>query len=221
MPSSRPPTRSSAATTAACSSRAACNDLFPDLPDGAARREQAEPARRALAALLAAAEVSLPLPYYAVLLADGDRMGQAIDRQASFADHRRLSQALAGFARQARAVVEQRHRGELIYAGGDDVLAFVPLHRAVACARELAQDFRERLTAFPAGDEGGAPTLSVGIGVSHFLEPMGEALALARAAERRAKVTRDALALLVSKRSGLRSPSPADGARWTSTSTTW
>ncbi|HLX09055.1 MAG TPA: type III-B CRISPR-associated protein Cas10/Cmr2 [Thermoanaerobaculia bacterium] len=177
-------------------------DLFPEIPDPAARRARVEPARRALAAFLSAVGVGHPVPYYAVLMADGDLMGKAIDRQPGFAEHRALSAALAGFARRARQLVEGAHRGELIYAGGDDVLAFVPLHRAVACARELAGEFCSRLAAFPVAAGGAAPTLSVGVGVSHFLDPMSDALALARKAERQAKATRNALAVLVDKRSG-------------------
>jgi CRISPR/Cas system-associated protein Cas10 (large subunit of type III CRISPR-Cas system) len=46
------------------------------------------------------------------------------------------------------------------------------------------------------------PTLSVGIGISHFLEPMRGALDLARKAEKLAKETRGALAVILEKRSG-------------------
>jgi CRISPR-associated protein Cmr2 len=42
----------------------------------------------------------------------------------------------------------------------------------------------------------------VGIAVAHHLEPMSDALTLARAAEKEAKKTRNALAITVSKRSG-------------------
>lgn len=178
-------------------------DLFEDLEKPAAR----EPIRRARAALetflkhLDRLGMRLPCPYYAVLLADGDHMGRAIRRLTTAAGHRRLSRTLDEFARSVPSIVEERHRGELIYAGGDDVLAFVPLHRVLACASELASSFAAALQGF-ATAEGQAPTLSAGVGISHFLEPMGGALAVARRAESRAKVERNSLAVILDKRSG-------------------
>ncbi len=46
------------------------------------------------------------------------------------------------------------------------------------------------------------PTLSVGLGIGHVMESMGDLLALGRQAEREAKRDRNALAVLVDKRSG-------------------
>src|SRR5690606_2120885 len=75
-----------------------------------------------------------PYPYVVCLVADGDRMGRAIGDLGSADAHRAFSKALAGFADSARDVVEQQHRGALVYAGGDDVLAFVSLPEALGCA---------------------------------------------------------------------------------------
>ncbi len=142
-----------------------------------------------------------PIPYFAILVADGDRMGAVIDHQPSFGDHRRLSIALDDFAQQARDIVEQ-HGGSAIYAGGDDVMAFVPLHRALACAETLAQRFREKLGSWQDKD-GNAPTLSAGLGIVHHLEPMDVSLKVARDAEKLAKRSgRNALCIAVDKRSG-------------------
>ena len=143
-----------------------------------------------------------PVPYYAILQADGDRMGKAIERQTTFRDHQRLSQQLDQFAQRVRTIVERDHAGELIYSGGDDVLAFVPLHRAVACARDLAEEFQKQLAEFPVDDAGSIPTLSAGIGISHFIDPLRGALNLARKAESLAKKERNSLAVIVDKRSG-------------------
>lgn len=159
-------------------------------------------ARAALATFLKQALGSRsPEPYYALLLADGDRMGQAIDHVSSARGHRKLSQTLAGFAGEARDTV-QAHGGSLVYAGGDDVLAFMPLHRVLSCASVLARQFAERMDAYPTA-AGLKPTLSVGIAVAHHIEPLSDTLTLARRAERAAKVTRNALAVTVSKRSGV------------------
>jgi CRISPR-associated protein Cmr2 len=46
------------------------------------------------------------------------------------------------------------------------------------------------------------PTLSVGLGIGHVMESMGDLLTLGRQAERDAKRDRNALAVLVDKRSG-------------------
>ena len=142
-----------------------------------------------------------PKPYYALLLADGDRMGKIIDNQDTPSKHRALSQALDGFALHTKVIVENEHQGSLFYSGGDDVLAMVPLHTVLQCAQTLATDFKERLQHF-TDEEGNGPTLSVGIAVTHHLEPMSDALDLARQAEKEAKTTRNALAVTVSKRSG-------------------
>jgi len=146
-----------------------------------------------------------PKPYYALLHADGDRMGQAINEQTTPDAHRRLSQQLSLFAGQVKGIVDQ-HQGSLVYAGGDDVLAFAPLHTVLQCARELAEAFRAVLAGFTFEDHGEtvSPTLSVGIVVAHHLEPLADALTLARQAEKAAKAVKgkNALAVTVSKRSG-------------------
>jgi CRISPR-associated protein Cmr2 len=144
-----------------------------------------------------------PYPYVACLVADGDRMGRAIDHLGSADAHRVFSKALAGFADAARNVVEQRHRGALVYAGGDDVLAFVSLPEALACADALRTAFeRAMATACSALAADNRPTLSVGLGIGHVMESMGDLLALGRQAEHEAKRDRNALAVLVDKRSG-------------------
>jgi CRISPR-associated protein Cmr2 len=158
--------------------------------------------RRALAALQAfrrVARASEPQPYYAILLADGDRMGRVIDRQDR-EGHVGISAALVDFARAAERTVQQ-HCGSLVYSGGDDVLALLPLHTAVDCGAQLAKDFAESLKEWK-DQEGHSPTLSAGIAVVHHLAPLDESLAVARRAEKIAKQRRNALTVIVDKRSG-------------------
>ncbi len=165
-----------------------------------ARLEEAKLALRKL--LQEAFGGATPTPYYAILLADGDRMGETIDRLTTPDAHRRFSQQLSQFAGQARQIVEA-HQGALIYSGGDDVLALMPLHTILECAKKLAEQFRSLLQEF--GQSGQSPTLSVGITIVHHLEPLSDALELARQTEREAKSVsgKNALAITLSKRSGI------------------
>jgi CRISPR-associated protein Cmr2 len=170
------------------------NQLFDEKEETA----QLEQARQALKRFLRATGLK-PQPYYAVLVADGDRMGKAIDRQTSAEAHRDLTRALASFSQSARTIVAD-HDGSLVYAGGDDVLALMPLHTVLDCAEALARDFAERLGRFGEGEE--APTLSVGVGIGHQMDPAADTLDLGRKAEKEAKKLRNAIALVVQKRGG-------------------
>lgn len=149
------------------------------------------------------AEGTRPSPYFALLLADGDNMGAAIDNQGTVQAHQALSQALSQFANDVDDIV-QVHDGALIYSGGDDVLAYLPLHRALACVNALAEAFANKMGGF-ATNAGNSPTLSTGIVIAHHLEPLADTLELARASERAAKSVdgKNALAITVSKRSGV------------------
>lgn len=157
-----------------------------------------------LRGVMRALGVTHPTPYYAFLLADGDRMGRALDQLASqgLEAHRRLSSALEQFTRSCRDIVSD-HAGSLIYAGGDDVLALLPLHTVLQCAARLEEAFRDAVaSSFPDAPRDQRPTLSVGVGISHHMTPMSRARDVAREAERLAKVERDSLAIIVDKRSG-------------------
>ena len=148
-------------------------------------------------------KMSEPYPYVACLVADGDHMGRALDRLPAAEDHRAFSRALSKFAVRARDTVEQHRHGTLIYSGGDDVLAFLPLSEALACAEDLRQAFEnEMASACSSLLSDARPTLSVGVGIGHVMESMGDLLALGREAEREAKRERNSLAVLVDMRSG-------------------
>jgi CRISPR-associated protein Cmr2 len=172
-------------------------------------KEDLKDARQALKKFFGDIEVkqSTLLPYYALLLADGDAMGKAIDARTTRKEHQELSAELSQFAKAVMKIVELQHKGSLIYSGGDDVLAFVPLHTVLACAKELADLFAEKLDRFKISEKGKtySPTLSVGIAVAHHLEPLEDALDLARKAEKAAKAVdgKNALAVIVDKRSGI------------------
>jgi CRISPR-associated protein Cmr2 len=150
-----------------------------------------------------------PVPSAAILKADGDRMGKLLQQARSAEDSRQISRALHGFASEVRGLVRE-HRGHAIYAGGDDVLALLPLPNAVRCASKLADSFAQAMQPIArklavADDE--LPTLSAGIGIGHLMEPFGRLRARAGEAEHRAKgdaetTPRNALAIVLGVRSG-------------------
>lgn len=156
-----------------------------------------------------------PCPYYGLLLADGDKMGQLIDKANEGASdsekHRNISKALSCFAQSVPALMNQ-FDGACIYSGGDDVLGLVPLDQALTASAAISKSFKEQLDKV-AEDCGLAqkerPTLSVGIAIVHFLQPLGDARTLAAKAEKIAKggnlatgLQRNALCLLAQPRSG-------------------
>lgn len=193
-----------------------------DVSDEGSRRKAEESLQLFLAT---AANSAAPKGYYAILQADGDSMGKVVDNQTTIEAHRTLSRQIALFAKEARTIVEQ-HKGALIYAGGDDVLAFLPISTVLDCAYSLHEQFNtivgmnyycsEPLYAphnINAGNEkqpcfidkeGKSPTLSLGIAICHHLEPLNNALELVRNAEKAAKQIpgKDALCIAIDKRSG-------------------
>jgi CRISPR-associated protein Cmr2 len=149
-----------------------------------------------------------PSPFYAILLMDGDSLG------AHMSDPKKqtqISNALLNFTNgadpgQAGAVpgsvpeIVERHNGFLIYAGGDDVLAILPLEDALPCAAAVRQHY---LNCFR---HSGIPTtISAAIEFAHVKTPLGKVLGDAHdLLDNVAKdgAGRDALAVRVWKTSG-------------------
>lgn len=125
-------------------------------------------------------------PYFALLVADGDRMGAAISEIDSIERHQEFSKTLSKFAGKAKKVVESFH-GVCVYTGGDDVLAFLPLDTCLACARDLHEAFGELLKDYVSSKDQKSPTLSVGLSIGHAMEDLEDLLEFGRGAERVAK----------------------------------
>lgn len=82
-------------------------------------------------------------PFYAILMMDGDSLGETKKRLAAAGKSATsLSEALASFTRAVPHIVEEHH-GFLIYAGGDDVLAILPLEDALPCAAACRVAYQE------------------------------------------------------------------------------
>ena len=135
-------------------------------------------------------------PYVAFIRADGDKMGAALSRMTEADQHREFSKDLSGFAEKARDKIEE-YNGSCIYTGGDDVLAFVPLDKAMECSRAIHDLFGEIMGKYGA-------SLSVGVSIAHAKEDLGQLLQFGRDAERIAKnPDRNGLAVSVRSRGNI------------------
>lgn len=111
-----------------------------------------------------------PSPYYAILLMDGDSLGVHMsDRNKQ----KPISKALERFtADDGVPRIVREHNGCLIYAGGDDVLALLPLEDALGCAARVRAHY---LGCFEGTNI--PTTISAAIEFVHVKTPLGLALA--------------------------------------------
>ncbi len=160
--------------------------------------------------------------YIAAIAFDGDSIGKWVngdfleDKSTLEEHHIRFSKALSTFALgKVRNIVEgtkqessgQRWQGQLIYAGGDDVVCIVPAEDALRVARELRVAFRRCMTPGPRPAKGGKrprPDASAGIAIAHIHAPLQDLIREAQKAEKRAKYEgpRPAFSVTLIKRSG-------------------
>jgi CRISPR-associated protein Cmr2 len=94
--------------------------------------------------------------------------------------HQAFSRKLSQFAlEEVRKIVEDDHYGKLVYAGGDDILAFLPIEEVLGCAYELQKKFKEILSQ--------KASMSAGILIVHHKYPLYLALKKVNEAEKRTK----------------------------------
>jgi len=111
--------------------------------------------------------VGRPSPYYAVLRMDGDKMG-------TFSKNKLLPVMLAMFANRVRKAV-RKHHGELVFAGGDDLLALLPLEDALDAAIALRAEWARWVGRRIPG-----ATISAGVVYVHYEVALRWALEEAR-----------------------------------------
>jgi CRISPR-associated protein Cmr2 len=131
-------------------------------------QSQASRVKRALQDLRALSELGCPSPFYAILLMDGDSLGQHMRKLEK---QRPISDALERFTRRVPEIVDQ-HSGFLVYAGGDDVLALLTLDEALGCAQSLREHYRASFAG-----TGIDSTLSGAIEYAHCRVPLARVLA--------------------------------------------
>jgi CRISPR-associated protein Cmr2 len=99
---------------------------------------------------------------YALLLMDGDHMGALIGKHTA----KLVTPCLTKFASEVPELIEdEKHSGICIYAGGDDLLAMLPLDHAldaVTAVRELY------VRSFGLGESKIAATISAGLVFAHY-----------------------------------------------------
>ncbi|UNC93168.1 type III-B CRISPR-associated protein Cas10/Cmr2 [Candidatus Contubernalis alkaliaceticus] len=151
--------------------------------------------------------------YYGILLADGDNMGKWFKGDISLLNtgspgielQQKISKRLTDFSQNTVPKLVKKFGGRLIYAGGDDLLAFVPMSNILSLALELRN-------AFGSKEKGLAPeaTMSAGIVIAHVEAPLKRTLNFLRDLEQTSKKYinpltgqgKDALSLAILSRSG-------------------
>jgi CRISPR-associated protein Cmr2 len=135
--------------------------------------EQAKKVKSALKDLRLSVKEKIPeppSPFYAVLMMDGDSLGT----QMSDLDKQKpISDSLNYFTKGVADVVKE-NSGFLIYAGGDDVLALLPLEHALNCANALRKLYEEAFSKHGKGLV--SSTLSGAIEYAHIKMPLGKVL---------------------------------------------
>lgn len=183
--------------------------IQPDASTVAAGRDAA----RAVVSAAKNAGIRAPSPYYAVVVQDLDRLGRALSTM-DLRRQRAVSAYLGELAEVQRAVIGAADpEGVLVYAGGDDLLAFCAASAALPLAGALRQQLVEQVAGGPlagAGLDGGPITASTGVVFAHMSSPLQDTLTAARSAIAQAKSARvagrfrDALSVVVRRRGGER-----------------
>jgi CRISPR-associated protein Cmr2 len=160
--------------------------------------ESSEPLRKELRQALRNLGTS-PSSFYGLLLMDGDRLGQLLREYG----HRKVSEALTRFSGRVQEIVGD-HDGVTVYAGGDDVLAFLPLEGALPAAVALRRAYQDAF--LKTGPDAEIPaTISGAIVYAHYNLPLTH---VAREAHRlldevaKEETGRDSLAITVWKGAG-------------------
>lgn len=145
--------------------------------------------------------------YYAVLKSDGDSMGKILESLSTDEEVRQYSRKCLSFCAEAADII-QAFGGMPIYAGGDDLLALVPVvGKGTASIFALVEELR---TAFnlcfklKQNTPDGNPTISFGVAVQFYKSPLYEALERANDMLRKAKSSdgKNACFLNLQKHSG-------------------
>jgi CRISPR-associated protein Cmr2 len=129
---------------------------------------------KALAACNKNVNANAPV-FYALLIFDGDNLGKLLQRPEPEFDNAKISQALAAFTRQVDPIVS-RHAGVTMYAGGDDVLALLPITTAIECASALRDVYGNASAKLFAPPQAAEMTGSAAVVFAHFHLPLRDVI---------------------------------------------
>lgn len=119
----------------------------------------------------------LGFKYYCVVTADGDKMGAKIKDKATQSPEniKELSLSLFNFFTQENniyAITHEDFGGELIYAGGDDVLAFLPVIHKGKTFLDYLEVLNTRFKTYVGEDV----SLSFGVNIAYYKYPLRNAI---------------------------------------------
>lgn len=110
-----------------------------------------------------------PSPFYALLVMDGDQLGNLLQSTNMSDPGRWVSHSLASFTKDLEGIV--KCHGETVYAGGDDVLALLTLDGALSVANNLHMKYKEAFQAHSSHSHNQA-TISAAIVYTHYKAPL-------------------------------------------------
>ncbi len=95
----------------------------------------------------AIAEASSPSGYFALIYADGDGLGRAIEECQTLADIETFAQRIDSILKKVCAdAIQQQHllpdQFDILLSGGDDLILAVPADKALGMALTIAEQFR-------------------------------------------------------------------------------
>jgi CRISPR-associated protein Cmr2 len=148
----------------------------------------------------------LGFSYYAVITADGDKMGAKIQKEATENPQniKELSSKLYDFFTKdddIYTITNKQFGGELIYAGGDDILAFVPVKNGDKTFLDYIKVLDDRFKKFVGNDV----SLSFGVNIAYYKFPLRNAINSAFDLLREAKSdekSKNRLSIKITKHSG-------------------
>lgn len=149
--------------------------------------------------------------YYALIIFDGDSMGKWLsgvnlkEGTNLYEFHKDLTDALGKFAEETKKIVTDE-KGKIVYAGGEDFLAFINLNYLFDILIMLREKFDELVNQkITCKKENTNLSFSAGVIVAFYKTPLSEVLRRARKLEKDAKDIDDdknGLAIAVLKHSG-------------------
>ncbi len=112
-----------------------------------------------------------PSPFYAILMMDGDSLGSKMGNPNN---QQLISQALEQFTKLVSTIVS-KNSGFLIYAGGDDVLAVLPVENVFNCAIQI-RVFYQKCFQATNNKEIKNSTISAAVEFAHMKTPLTKML---------------------------------------------